>query len=204
MGKCIICILTLLSIVQVAAATPYSFNNVWVHVETELGSGANETILVIDWNRLDHGWDTISESHAFLYRWDGDKTVADMLADFDTANILDVTFTYGGAAAGFISYYDGVENHFHIEESSWNSASTTDPFAYWGGWGDPASGWDWNQGGIDVEMLADGQFEGINATVYYISLPEYADTQLDIPIVPEPACLTFLVIGGLGLLRRLH
>ncbi|BBO86531.1 hypothetical protein DSCO28_70970 [Desulfosarcina ovata subsp. sediminis] len=45
-------------------------------------------------------------------------------------------------------------------------ASTSDPYAYWGGWNsdennwDSNSGWDFNTAGITAELLADGQLEG--------------------------------------------
>ena len=188
-----------------AQASAYNFNDTWVDVEAWVGSGANETILVVDWNKIDqeaNGQDIVSESHAFGFRWDGTAYESDMLAAFNDAGILTVTTGYGGAFVYNIGYWDEEDNevHLHIEEGSWNLASTSDPNAEWGTWGD--SEWDFNTAGINEELLADGQYEGINAIMYYGTLPDYADDQLDIPLaaaVPVPGALTILFAGLLGL-----
>ena len=191
----------LLMIATAARATPYNFEGTWVEVDAWAGSGSNESILVVDWNRLDNGEATITESHAFGYRWDGDQYESDMLAAFNDAGILTVTTGYGGAFVYNIGYDDGEEVHLHVEEGSWNLASTSDPYARWGTWGD--SEWDFNTAGITEELLADGQYEGLNAIMWFASLPDYADDQLDIPFtsapVPIPGAVWLLGSGLLGL-----
>ena len=187
---------------QVFAAA-YTFDTasgqqVSVDVDAWAGSGSNESILVIDWNRIDNANDTISESHAFGYRWDGEKTLLDMLNDISAAGYI--TFD-GGSFVGNLSYNDpDGEYHSHIEYGSWNLASTGDAYAHWGSWGN--SQWDFNTAGTADELLADGQFEGINAVTYYSSLPDYADDQLDIPMVPEPLSLITMATGSLLYIRR--
>ena len=193
----------LLMIGIAAHASPYNFKGTWVDVEAWTGTGSNETILVVDWNRLDNGLETVSESHAFGYRWDGTAYESDMLSAFNDAGILEVTTAYGGAFVVNIKY-DDVENgeyHQHIEEGSWNLASTSNPYAYWGGWGDSNTEWDFNKAGITEELLADGQYEGINAIMWFGSLPDYADDQLNIPFapVPIPGAVWLLGSGLLGL-----
>jgi len=195
-------VLLLLMIGTAAHASPYNFKGTWVDVEAWTGTGSNETILVVDWNRLDNGLETVSESHAFGYRWDGTAYESDMLSAFNDAGILEVTTAYGGAFVVNIKY-DDVEDgeyHQHIEEGSWNLASTSNPDANWGTWGD--SEWDFNTAGITAELLADGQYEGINAIMWFGSLPNYADDQLDIPFatVPIPGAVWLLGSGLLGLI----
>lgn len=199
-----ITILGILACCGTVAAAPYSFQGVTVDVEAWAGSGSNETILVVDWNKLDNGPNTVTESHAFGYRWDGTAYESDMLDAFHDAGILTVSTGYGGAFLNNIGFIDEAEPygaHMHIEEGSWNLASTTDPNARWGTWGD--SEWDWNMAGITQELLADGQFEGINAIMWFGTMPPYANDQLDIPItVPEPASLALLTLGVAGVIGR--
>ncbi|WP_211248532.1 VPLPA-CTERM sorting domain-containing protein [Desulfobulbus elongatus] len=196
----------LLAISSTAQAAAYNFNGTWIEVEGWAGTGENETILVVDWNRLDNGEATVSESHAFGFRWDGTAHVSDMLTALNEAGILTATGTSFLYNIGYNDTRDG-EYHLHIEEGSWNLASTSDPYANWGTWGN--SEWDFNSAGMTEELLADGQYEGINAIMWFGSLPEYADDQLNIPFaaapVPVPAAAWLLgtgIVGLLGIRRR--
>lgn len=204
-------VLCFLMVGTVAQASSYNFKGTWVDVEAWVGTGAQETILVVDWNRLDSGEATVSESHAFGFRWNGTAYESDMLTAFNNAGILAITTGYGGDFVYNISYDDVEDNefHMHIEEGSWNLASTSNPNARWGTWGD--SEWDFNMGGITSELLADGQYEGINAIMWFGTPPSYADDQLNIPFasapVPIPGAVWLLGSGLLGLVgmrRRMN
>lgn len=204
-------VLCFLMVGTVAQASSYNFKGTWVDVEAWVGTGAQETILVVDWNRLDNGEATVSESHAFGFRWNGTAYESDMLTAFNNAGILAITTGYGGDFVYNISYDDVEDNefHMHIEEGSWSLASTSNPNARWGTWGD--SEWDFNMGGITSELLADGQYEGINAIMWFGTPPSYADDQLNIPFasapVPIPGAVWLLGSGLLGLVgmrRRMN
>ncbi len=189
-----------------AFAAPYYFEsasgqNAWIEVDAWAGSGANESILVVDWNVYSGPYQT--ESHAFGFRWDGTAYVSDMLDTLHNASVFTVSSGYGGAFLEDIVYNDGVDNHTHADQiGSWNLASTDDPYAQWGAMSGDWSmlgEWEANGAGYNQELLADGQLEGINAIDWFGGNPNAY--YLDVPIVPEPATLALLGLGGL-LLRR--
>jgi hypothetical protein len=198
-----------------ASATPYYFTSAsgktaWINVDAWAGSGAYETILVVDWNVYSGPYQ--HESHAFGFRWDGTAYESDMLNAFHNAGIFTVTSGYGGAFLMNIVYNDGVDNHTHAdEEGSWNLASTTDPYAQWG----PMSSdwtklgeWDANMGGYNVELLVHGQLEGINAIKWNGGDPNAYFLNVPFATVPEPSSVLALVgglssMGGLVLRKRI-
>ncbi|NLN74888.1 MAG: PEP-CTERM sorting domain-containing protein [Armatimonadetes bacterium] len=188
-------------------AAPYEFLSAsgvsaWIEVDGWAGSGANESLLVVDWNFMGGPYQT--ESHAFGFRWDGTAYVSDMLYALHNAGIFTVTSGYGGAFLLDIVYDDGVDYHTHIdEEGSWNLASTDDPYAKWGAMSSDWSKlgeWDANMAGFDSELLANGHIEGINAILWFGAYPAgqtYDDYVLDVPFasVPEPGSWAALLCG---------
>ena len=196
-----------LLIATMAHAAPYYFTgesgeSAWIEVDAWAGSGENESILVVDWNIYSGPYQT--ESHAFGFRWDGTAYESDMLDAFHNAGIFTLSSGYGGAFLNDIVYNDGVDNHTHADQiGSWNLGSTDDPNAQWGGMN---SNWtmlgDWyaNQAGYDVELLADGQLEGINAIDWFGGNPDayFLDVPFAAP-VPIPGAVWLLGSGLLGL-----
>ncbi len=212
--KAFIVVACILALGTTAHAALYNFegasgNSAWIEVDAWAGSGANESILVVDWNVYSGPYQT--ESHAFGFRWDGTAYVSDMLDALHNAGVFTVSSGYGGAFLLDIVYNDGVDLHTHAdEEGSWNLASTDDPYAQWGTWGDGNGLGDWypNAAGYNVELLADGQLEGINAIAWFGGDPNayYLDVPLAAP-VPVPAAVWLLgsgLIGLMGLRRRLR
>jgi len=193
-------------------ALPYYFesasgHNAWIEVDAWLGSGENESILVVDWNFMGGPYQT--ESHAFGFRWDGTAYESDMLDAFHNAGVFTVTSGYGGAFLLNIAYSDGTDQHLHTEPGSWNLASTDNPYSQWGAMSPDwtkLGEWDANMAGYNSELLHDGHLEGINAILWFGSYPPgqtFDDYPLDVPFaVPEPAAAALLLIGGLLGLRR--
>ena len=200
--------------VTLAQAAPYNFTSAsgksaWINVDAWAGSGANESILVVDWNVMGGPYQT--ESHAFGFRWAGTAYVSDMLDALHNAGVFTMTSGYGGAFLYDIVYNDGVDHHTHAdEEGSWNLASTGDPYAQWGAMSSDwakLGDWDANQAGYNQELLANGQLEGINAISWFGGDPNAYFLDVPVSTVPEPGTLAgllagFASMGGLALRRR--
>jgi len=186
-------LMSLMSLIIVLAATSltnatlYNLNDYWVDIDYLVGSGTNETIVVIDWNQTNGPYTT--ESHAWGYRWDGTKYLSDALTAIDAAGALNITTSYGGAFPD-----DAFYNDPSIDSDNHTSAG-------WSGWwwlGDTVNGASWtpNAGGITSEVLVNGNIEGMN-----IDSGAWTSDTLSIP-VPEPTTIALLGLGGLLLRRR--
>lgn len=208
--KNIIC-LFILSCFVVPAVASYDFTDTLaqtasIDVEYWTGSGSSETILVIDWNQSGN-WNT--ESHAFGYKWDGSATTLTDMFDAITGNGgLEITMVTGSQFGDYIGNFlftdqDG-DQHVHDEQGSFNYASTGDVFAEWGemNWANYTIGdWQANYGIPDDEYITHGQLEAVNACYY--NHPTNVSQALDVPyVVPEPATLALMSLGGILLRRR--
>ena len=124
-----------------------------------------------------------------------------MLTAFQTEGVF--TFT-GTSFISQISYTesDG-DTHANPTPGNWELASGTNPFGEWEGFDLSNPDWAFNAAGADVEPLADGQFEGINAA-FFDPAQNFArvGTPLSVPIVPEPTSAALLAAAGIALLRR--
>jgi len=176
-----------------------SFAGYQVEVDAHAGSGANASVLVIDWDTF--GGPYNSPSHAFLYRWDGDATVLDMLTAFQDAGVFSFT---GSSFLSDIAYTDADgDTHSNPAAGNWELASGTNPLGAWEGFDTSNPDWDFNLVGVHEELLTDGHFEGINAA-FFDPNNGYArvGSPLTVPLVPEPGTLGLVVLSGLMLGRR--
>lgn len=175
------------------------FASYQIDVDATVGTGANASVLVVDWDI--YGGPYNSPAHAFLYQWDGSATLLDMLTAFQDAGVF--TFT-GTAFIGQISYTDADgDSHANPSPGNWELASGTNPFGTWEGYDPSNLDWDFNAGGADVELLADGQFEGMNAAFWDPNNNwQRVGTPLSVPVVPEPTSVALLTLSGAVVLRR--
>ncbi|MEM6259940.1 MAG: PEP-CTERM sorting domain-containing protein [Planctomycetota bacterium] len=191
-----------LSLTGFAQAEVVEFAGFEVDIDATVGTGQNSSVLVIDWDIYGGPYNT--PSHAFLYNWDGEQTLLDMLTAFQNAGVF--TFT-GTAFIGQISYTDGDgDSHANSTPFNWELASGTNPFGEWTGFDANNPDWDFNAAGADEEIIADGQFEAINAAFFDFDVETQIltriGTPISVPIVPEPASLTMLGLASLLLYRR--
>lgn len=175
-----------------APAGSVLFDGVNVEVEGSYGSGANQTMLVIDWNS------GLTPSHAWLYSWSGTTTIHAMLTNL--AALLPGAFAYN-APGGFVTgldYFDGHEQHMGNRAgwmSIWDSAGAgagpkfkTTPRGV-AGMNLLVGGWV----GINADGVSGGAWPG-PAPAVPLAAP-----------VPEPSGLALLGLGaltGVGLLAR--
>lgn len=151
-----------------------------VQIESTVGSGANEAMIVFDWKS------GTTPSHAWLFQWDGTAVVADA---YNAIQLATPTFSWSQAAfVTELDYNDGSELHLGNGDgwmSFWNS-------------GDGES-WNTNNFSVFDQPLIDGDWSGANPEVSppNWSWPGPAPT---VPLVPEPASIG-LLLGGVTLLR---
>ncbi len=150
-----------------------------VLTEATVGSGANETMIVFDWKSGS------TPSHAWLYKYDGSKTLADAMNAIETASS-----NFDWSETAFVTkldYFDGSESHVG-NSAGWMS--------FWGS----SDGENWSStpvGVMDYDLI-DGGFAGGNPDVF----GNWPGASPVVPLVPEPASVALLGLGGLALLKR--
>lgn len=170
-----------------ALAAPYDFDGTWVEVDEWYGSGANESIIVIDWNETNGPYAT--EAHAWGYRWDGPTTIKDALLVIEASSTLTVEYAFGGGFVNNAWYDDGVDHH------------ATDGYAGWVWVGSTADGGDTlvlNGGGVHVEPLEHHVIEAINWNP-----GDWTGANFTIP-APEPATSLMLTFPAVIVLLRVR
>jgi hypothetical protein len=177
--------LFLIVVMVSAVSQAYRLQGVDMNIEYWAGTGGNECVVAIDWNSTNGPYD--SPFHLFGYRWNGDKTVFDALADIDAAGAIAVTLGYGGGFVNDIVYnqtlVDG-DNHTNLNYTGWWWCGQTQ---------DGGQTWVDNMDSLTNEYLWNGGIEGIN-----IDGTNWGSTNMTIP---EPATSILLAFGA-GMLAR--
>ncbi len=179
-------------LVLAASAQAYTFNQ--VDTEFWVGSGANEALLIVDYNGYGGGSDG-GPSFAFGFRWDGAAKGLDLFNAMNADGRLTVT-KYNTTQSGIYYYnigfaYDGLSY-------AWTAGKV--PFR--GGYG--TDGEIWNSGtngsfgsmkyGLDTITLANGTWFG-----YSVNSPGFLAPDIPQAPVPIPGALWMLGSGLLGL-----
>ena len=190
-GLCIVLVFGFCGVVSTTAnAAIYNYNGHLVDVDYWAGSGSNESIMVVDWQR--------DISLAFGYRWNAPATAGDM---FDAVDAASTKF-----------YKEWVEGQgdraifgigYDIDGDGFSKEDTGD--YYWQGWSTDsfwaeylsANEQIWEEGnGIRSGYISNESWVGFSWT------PDSFPSQPDPPIVPEPCSLAILGLGVFFLRRR--
>jgi hypothetical protein len=151
-----------------------------VLVDGTIGSGASETMIVIDWET------GATSSHAWRFQWDGLLSYADAL-DALVANVSDFSWSQTSFVQ-YVNYDEGSENHVTVAEG-WLS--------FW----ESGDGETWldTQLGVYQQVLVDGGWMGVNA-----NLPEiWPGDAPSVPLlVPEPSTGVLVALSLIGLAAR--
>ncbi|MCE5340016.1 MAG: hypothetical protein LLF92_02655 [Planctomycetaceae bacterium] len=153
-------------------AIPVNYGGITVQVESLIGTGSNQTMIVVDWES------GLTQSHAWLYQYNGTATVADA---FDAlAAACDFAWSQS-AFVQYINYNDGLESHATANLgwlSFWNKDSGGD--------------WAMNNDGVYVQQLVNGSWSGAVADDF----PNWGNAGPAIPTLPEPMTIVLFAIGA--------
>jgi hypothetical protein len=156
-----------------------------VLIDGTVGSGANETMVVIDWET------GTTPSHAWRFQWD-DGPLPYVYADAFDALMADVTgFSWSQTAfVTYVNYDEGSENHV-TETGNWLS--------FW----QSGDGENWldTQLGVFQQPLVNGGWVGVNANLPQIWPGDSPWVPLAVP-VPEPSPEALFALSTLGLSAR--
>jgi hypothetical protein len=182
-GRTLVAALVVGMFAGMAAADPYEFQGIEVEVDYWAGTGANEALLVIDWNNTNGPYTT--ESHAWGVRWEDDGYfLSDAINWVTAAGALEVTTSSGGAFVDDAFYSDPLidpDDHTSDGYTGWWWMGTTT---------DAGDNWLLNGGGISTEPLVSGILYGMN-----VDEGDWTSETLSIPIVPEPGTMLLLLAG---------
>ncbi len=166
-------------------AASYDFNGTTVDVDDWFGTGANESLIVLDWNDTNGPYTT--ESHAWGYRWSGTTTIKDALLAIEAATSLSIEYAFGGGFVNHADYADGIDTHTTAGYAGWVWVGSTS---------DGGLNYTLNGGGVDVELLEHHTIEAINWNP-----GDWTGDNFTLP-VPEPGMAMLLFPAALVLLRR--
>jgi len=184
--KKLLTIITLSSLPFASFAFDFSDVAIWA------GSGTNEAVFVIDFNA-----NPSPSSYAWGYRWTGNKTAAEMLAEIDLVdpNLTVSTQLFGGSVFIQNVTYQSPTTSANYSGAPWPAGY----FNYFTGVGAPPV-WTSSSVGLSDVTLTNGSWQGLS----WISAPNYTVTNPRTPVaaVPEPASIMALILGTAALIRR--
>ncbi len=149
-----------------------------VLIDGTIGSGANETMIVIDWET------GATSSHAWRFQWDGALSYAGALDTLAT-NVSGFSWSQTSFVQ-YVNYDEGSENHVTVYEGWLSFWESTD-----------GENWLDTQLGVYQQPLVDGGWVGVNA-----NLPEIWPGDAPTVPVPEPSTGTLVAMSLIGLSAR--
>jgi hypothetical protein len=174
----------------IANGVIYDFNGVFVEIEYWTGTGTNEALMVVDWQR--------EKSLAFGYRWYDSVMAGDM---FDAVDEASAKFYKEWVSGEGDSAIFGIGYDMDNDGFSKNDAGDYYEEGWFenGFWAEVLSNngqsWDWGNG-IRSDYLYNGTWVGFSWS------PEFAYSDPNPPIIPEPTTLVLLGAGGLFFRRH--
>ena len=209
--KSLTSLIIVLAVVGVVSADLIDFNGKAVDLQSWVGSGANESILVIDWN------DEIAPiSVAWGFRWDGSATGRDMLnavkaADSDLfeasggynntggdSTVYGFGYDADGDGGSFVVTALGTETGYAVDSDDHYSEGW-EVAGFWG-YSSSTNGSTWAYvTGVSDRALSDGAWDGWS---FGAASAGWSGGDPTVP-VPEPITIGLLGLGCLFLRKRL-